>query len=82
MRLQDLTQQDIQQYVSDKLEADIKMQRLAMARRHDVQGLIGEIVTSASGVFLWIRLVVASLLRGLGNDDSIDDLQARLRALH
>jgi hypothetical protein len=81
LRLQDLTYPDIQQYVSDKLEADAKMQRLAMTRQHDVQDLVDEIVTSASGVFLWVRLVVASLLRGLGNDDDIEDLQARLRAL-
>jgi hypothetical protein len=81
LRLQDLTHQDIQQYVSDKLEADIRMQRLAMTRRQDVQDLTDEIVTSASGVFLWVRLVVASLLRGLGNDDCIEDLRARLSAL-
>ena len=81
MRLQDLTYQDIQRYVSDKLEADARMRRLAMARPHDVQDLVNEIVSSASGVFLWIRLVVASLLRGLGNDDEIEDLQARLRVI-
>lgn len=81
MRLQDLTYQDIQRYVSDKLGADAKMRQLAITRPHDVRDLINEIVSSASGVFLWVRLVVASLLRGLGNDDEIEDLQARLRVL-
>ena len=39
-------------------------------------------MTKADGVFLWVRLVVESLLRGLGNRDSIADLQRRLRLLH
>ncbi|KAK0742048.1 hypothetical protein B0T21DRAFT_123774 [Apiosordaria backusii] len=81
LRLQDLTYPDIQQYVSDKLEADARMRQLAINFPHDVRDLIKEIVSSASGVFLWVRLVVASLLRGLGNDDGIEDLQARLRVL-
>jgi hypothetical protein len=33
LRLQNLTYRDVQQYVSDKLEAEVKMQRLAVARR-------------------------------------------------
>ncbi|KAK4205062.1 hypothetical protein QBC40DRAFT_65709 [Triangularia verruculosa] len=81
LRLQDLTYPDIQQYVSDKLVADARMRQLAASHPSDVRSLIKEIVSSASGVFLWVRLVVASLLRGLGNDDGIDDLQARLRVL-
>ncbi len=41
--------------------------------------MIQEIVSNASGVFLWVRLVVASLMRGLGHDDSIEELHARVR---
>ncbi|KAK4170920.1 hypothetical protein QBC36DRAFT_109837 [Triangularia setosa] len=81
LRLQDLTYPDIKQYVSDKLEADSRMRQLAICYPQDIRDLIHEIVSSASGVFLWVRLVVASLLRGLGNDDGIEDLQARLRIL-
>lgn len=81
LRLQDLTFLDIRKYVSDKLESDARMRQLAIGHAQEVQALITEIVTSASGVFLWVRLVVSSLLKGLGNDDSVDDLQARLRVL-
>lgn len=40
-----------------------------------------EIVERAQGVFLWVNLVVKSLLSGLGNRDDIADLQRRLRLL-
>lgn len=43
--------------------------------------LVAEIVEAASGVFLWVRLVVGSLLRGFQNHDTIHDLQRRLREL-
>jgi hypothetical protein len=35
----------------------------------------------ASGVFLWVRLVVSSLISGFRRGDDITDLQVRLRAL-
>ena len=38
-------------------------------------------VTKASGVFLWVVLVVRSLLRGLRNRDTIKDLRKRLEEL-
>jgi hypothetical protein len=43
--------------------------------------LVEEIVEKANEVFLWVKLVVQSLLAGLGNRDSITDLQRRLREL-
>jgi hypothetical protein len=43
--------------------------------------LVIEIVTKASGVFLWVVLVVRDLLRGLRNRDDISDLQKRLKAV-
>ena len=39
---------------------------------------VKEIVTKANGVFLWIQLVVKSLLNGLKNRDDISDLRQRL----
>ena len=43
--------------------------------------LVEEIVTKASGVFLWVKLVVKSLLHGLRDQNRISDLQNRLRHL-
>jgi hypothetical protein len=43
--------------------------------------LVTEIVTKASGVFLWVMVVVRSLLQGLRNRDDIEDLRRRLKEL-
>jgi hypothetical protein len=40
--------------------------------------LINKFGTAASGVFLWVKLVVSSLLSGLGQHDDISYLQKRL----
>lgn len=81
LRLEDLTYSDIRNYVQDDLADDERMKRLSASEPEEAGELIDEIVTSANGVFLWVKLVVASLLKGLGNRDQIADLQARLRVL-
>jgi hypothetical protein len=43
--------------------------------------LLREIVTKASGVFLWVMLVVRDLLKGLTNYDKLPALQRRLEVL-
>lgn len=43
--------------------------------------LIGKVVTKASGVFLWVALVVASLISGMNYGDRVLDLQKRLDLL-
>ena len=54
---------------------------LTATYKDDTKVLVEEIVSSASGVFLWVKLVVKSLLEGLQNGDQIEDLQLRLRTL-
>jgi hypothetical protein len=81
LKLQDLTRHDIQIYVNDKLLDDERMQKMCDLEPLEAPKLVQEIVDKASGVFLWIKLVVASLLRGLTNRDQILDLQKRLRIL-
>jgi hypothetical protein len=81
LRLQDLTASDIREYVTDRLTEDRQMQELIVREPIESPKLLYEIVTRSSGVFLWVELVVTSLLMGLGNHDSISDLQRRLRLL-
>jgi hypothetical protein len=83
LRLQDLTFRDINKYVSDKLANNPRYQKLAESanNKQAAEHLIHEIVTKANGIFLWVTLVVKSLLTGLGNRDGIKDLQRRLRLL-
>jgi len=81
LRLEDLTFSDIKRFVQDELADDNRMQRLLSIEPDEAAKLIEEIVTSANGVFLWVKLVVASLLKGLGNRDHIAHLHDRLRVL-
>lgn len=77
LRLQDLTSGDMQRYVQDKLENDERFRALA-AREPQASTLATQIRDKADGVFLWVYLVVRSLLRGLGESDSTDELERRL----
>lgn len=81
LRLHQLTHEDISFYVSDKMQNDYRMQRLLKSHPDESKALMEEIVEASAGVFLWVRLVVQSLLEGLMNRDSVADLQLRLRNL-
>jgi hypothetical protein len=81
LRLQDLTYRDITKYVGDKLGNNPRFRQLTSEEPLLAPELTKEIVKKADGVFLWVTLVVKSLLAGLGNRDSIADLQRRLKLL-
>ena len=81
LTLQDLTLNDISIYVRDKFNTHTRALELAREEPELVSQLIAEIVSTSSGVFLWISLVVKSLLTGMTNFDRISDLQKRLREL-
>ena len=81
LRLQDLTSGDIRRFVTDRLSNDWRMRQIAEIeplQRHDFEK---EICNKAQGVFLWVKLVVRSLLDGLNNSDRMADLRARLELL-
>ena len=79
LKLQDLTSNDMTQYVVDKLNGDIRTRQLVKQDPECAQELVTEIVNRADGVFLWITLIVRSLLRGFRHDQEICDLQDHLR---
>lgn len=81
LELQQLTHDDITTYVYDCLSVHPQMAYLTATHNDETKALVEEIVRSALGVFLWVKLVVKSLLKGLQNGDRIEDLQIRLRAL-
>jgi len=78
LRVQDLTRDDITLYVQDHLQSDIHFQKLQTQYTDDATLLVTQIVSRAEGVFLWVYLIMRSLLRGLRNSDSIGDLHRRL----
>lgn len=79
--LQDLTHDDIKVFAHESLYNHTRFDRLLSLEPDRAPKLVTEIVDKASGVFLWVYLVVRSLMEGLTNADRIHDLQRRLRSL-
>ena len=79
LRLQEWTYPDIYWYAKDQLSG-----RLESAENkiddEDVDLIVERIVSRASGVFLWVRLVVAALVEGMRNGDSLSAISHRLDA--
>ncbi|PVH83512.1 hypothetical protein DL98DRAFT_486297 [Cadophora sp. DSE1049] len=81
LKLQDLTRHDIEYYTRDNLQRHGRFEQLLLEEPERAPTLIQEIVDGAQGVFLWVKLVVRSLLSGLSNVDSISILRKRLMGL-
>lgn len=80
LKVQDLTRDDMDRFVRNTLEEN---PRFAMISSRDSRALdlVHEIRDSAQGVFLWVVLVVKSLLAGATQEDDVEELTKRLRAL-
>jgi 6-pyruvoyl-tetrahydropterin synthase len=81
LRLEDLTAPDIYHFVLDNLRKNQIFARLQTVKPVDTKQLVSEVTEKAQGVFLWVHLVVMSLLEGLRDGDRIIDLQRRLLLL-
>ena len=78
--LEDLNEADIRRYINSKFESDETFIVLR-CKEPDYDYLVKSIVENACGVFLWVKLVVGNLLRGMSNHDSLFDLHQRLQNL-
>jgi len=78
--LEELTKEDIEAFVKTKL---VENETFAEACTSDSKypALINDIVAKAEGVFLWVRLAVQSLLNGITNADTVEELRKRLEEL-
>jgi hypothetical protein len=81
LRIETLTYNDIKHYVSSNLSLDSGFSKLQTLQPHFASQLIESIISKATWVFLWVNLVVASLLAGMSYGDRIPDLQRRLDLL-
>jgi hypothetical protein len=81
LRMEDLTRRDIQLYVEDNMRQSSRWNELQDFMPNEAAKIVSEITDKAVGVFLWVVLVVTSLLNGLRDGDSIDDLWSRLSVL-
>jgi hypothetical protein len=73
LAVQDLTKIDMDRYITGMLEHDDRFVELA-ERDKRAWDLVRDIRDRADGVFLWVFLVVRSLLRGLTVDDEHNPL--------
>lgn len=81
LKLEDFNYNDIKYFVDSKLKEDTEFSKLCRREPDFSNQLVANIVSKACGVFLWVHLVVASLLSGMSFGDRIEDLQRRLDLL-
>ena len=77
LTLHDSTKDDISRYVSGMIQENSAFPRLC-DRNPETPELVNMVVDQAQGVFLWVFLVVRSLIRGLSNADSVSVSKKRL----
>jgi len=81
LKLQDLTSKDISRYARDRLIEDPMLAELRSESDWNPAHLVSRIVEQAQGVFLWVKLVVNSLLDGIENFDDVKEMEFRLTLL-
>lgn len=78
--LQNLNRTDIWRFTHENL-TEAMQYRWSLATEAEYLTLVEEIVERSSGGFLWVFLVVRSLLRGMTNLDTVEELRTPLREL-
>ncbi|KAI8623171.1 hypothetical protein F5Y19DRAFT_482009 [Xylariaceae sp. FL1651] len=73
LRLHTLTYQDMLQAAKSEFESDERLSRFPLGG-HYYMPLIKSAVEKSNGVFLWLRLAMRHLLRGMGNQYSVSQL--------
>ncbi|KAI0428625.1 heterokaryon incompatibility protein-domain-containing protein [Xylaria sp. FL1042] len=76
--LQELTSGDIRRYVEEKFNSSPEMERISTQEPKIRSKLKNEITRKASGVFIWVVLVVKLLLEGAKDGDSGSVLEKHL----
>ena len=81
LMLQDLTYPDIVHFIDSAFHNKPEFVELEKREPKYASELLRDIAQKSAGVFLWVVLVVRSLLAGLVNGDRVSDLQRRLAFL-
>ncbi|KAI1332720.1 hypothetical protein F5Y16DRAFT_123668 [Xylariaceae sp. FL0255] len=77
LKVEDLTREDIERYITNKFEKSEVFQYVDLSESQ-YRKLVFEIAKKASGVFLWVHLMIPSLMEGIHHADSIVELRRRL----
>ncbi|KAI0152770.1 hypothetical protein GGR57DRAFT_469050 [Xylariaceae sp. FL1272] len=80
LRVQDLTKKDIEIYASERLTKHKSFQNFNQ-KGFCGENIISQILKRADGVFLWVVLIVKSLIEGLDYGDNFLQMQQRLERL-
>ena len=72
---------DIETYVTDQLASNNLLSRLAVIEPTFEEDVKKEIIERAEGVFLWVKLVMGVIIRGLQERDTADELLFKLRLM-
>jgi hypothetical protein len=81
IRLEDLTRDDINLYVRSKFLNNPRFQYLLRCDQKTAEAVIFAVTNKAEGVFLWVRLVVRDLLKGIRDGDGIHTLYRKLEEI-
>ncbi|KAF5972356.1 heterokaryon incompatibility protein het-E-1 [Fusarium coicis] len=81
LKMEDLTYDDIAKYVVSKFEANSQFTRFQKLHPQFAGALSHSIADKGRGVFLWVTIVVASLLAGMMAGDRVEDIENRLDLL-
>ena len=79
LRLEDLNYNDIDKYIQGQFSGNRRYQQLLHNDEIAAGRLVTDLMSKAAGVFLWVRLVVRQLLRGLRDGDSIRTLESMIQ---
>jgi len=80
LKLEDLTYNDISAYVRE-LYGNKRFHKLMQYDTVAAEGLVASLISKAAGVFLWVRLVVKQLLKGLRDGDGIRALSKKVEEI-
>lgn len=81
LAMQDLTRGCIDTCIDGKLRANRYIAGLMKTHPKETSKLLDKIAKRASGIFLWVDLACSSLLRGASGNDTLEELDKRVKAL-
>ncbi|KAL1634474.1 hypothetical protein SLS58_010670 [Diplodia intermedia] len=81
LRVEDLTYPDVIRFIESSFDESPGYGELRMESPSEAQDLSHAVASKASGVFLWVSLVVRSLLVGLMNGEKLSKLRSRVDSL-
>lgn len=81
LRLQDLTYPDIFAFTTESLQSSSDFRSLLIRESNFGSQLVTDIAKKSCGVFLWVALVVKSLIEDISDCGRICDLQKRLEGI-